>query len=163
MSTSGSRPIDFLISYRILKLLSTPFIKQDAYKYGIIDDKGNILKKYKTIKDTKEKRSYTYLHRFIFNLKRLLSKVGIRGPIGSFAAGLALFLKENPQWKQHKTLIESTIISYLKETKQYENFLNESREIVEIDDTPIMNCFGVDIYEINGQLVSEFDYGKHSI
>lgn len=163
MSTSGSRPIDFLISYRILKLLSTPFIKQDAYKYGIIDDKGNILKKYKTIKTTKEKRSYTYLHRFIFNLKRLLSKVGIRGPIGSFAAGLALFLKENPQWKQHKTLIESTIISYLKETKQYENFLNESREIVEIDDTPIMNCFGVDIYEINGQLVSEFDYGKHSI
>ena len=160
MSTSGSRPIDFLISYRILKLLSVPFIKHDAYKLGIIDKDGNVLKKYKDIKDTKEKRAYTYLHRFIFNLKRLLSKVGIRGPIGSFAAGLALFLKENPQWLPHKTLIESSIITYLKETNQYENFLNESREIIETNETPYITCFGVDIYEINGKLVSEFEYAK---
>ena len=154
------RAIDLLITYRLIKLLTTSFEQQDAFKLGIIDKDGNVLKKYKEIKDTKEKRAYTYLHRFIFNLKRLLSKVGIRGPIGSFAAGLALFLKENPQWLPHKTLIESSIITYLKETNQYENFLNESREIIETNETPYMNCFGVDIYEVNGKLVSEFEYAK---
>jgi len=160
MATSGNRSIDFLISYRILKLLSVPFVRHDAYKLGIIDKDGNVLKKYKEIKDDKEKKAYTYLHRFIFNLKRLLAKVGIKGPVGSFAAGLAFFLKENPQWLPYKTLIESSIITYLKETNQYENFLNESREIIEINETPYMNCFGVDIYEVNGKLVSEFEYAK---
>jgi len=160
MATSGNRSIDFLISYRILKLLSVPFVRHDAYKLGIIDKDGNVLKKYKEIKDDKEKKAYTYLHRFIFNLKRLLSKVGIRGPIGSFAAGLALFLKENPQWLPHKTLIESTIINYLKETNQYDDFLVEHREIIEIDDEPVGNFFGVDVYEKEGKLISEFEYAK---
>ena len=60
-------------------MLVTPFKDQPAFKYGIIDDKGNVLKKYKTITGSQEKRSYTILHRFVFNLKRILSKVGIRG------------------------------------------------------------------------------------
>ena len=92
-----------------------------------------------------------------------MSKVGIRGPLGSFATGLALFLKENPQWQSHQSLIESSIISYLKETNQYDNFLSESREIVEINETPFMNCFGVDVYKVNEELVSEFDYAKYKV
>ena len=34
------------------------------------------------------------LIRFVFNLKRLLGKVGIRGPIGSAAAAAIAFFKE---------------------------------------------------------------------
>ena len=34
------RAIDVLITYRIIKMLITPFEKQDAYKYGIIDKNG---------------------------------------------------------------------------------------------------------------------------
>ena len=51
----ASRGIDFLITYRVTKLLVTPFEKQEAYKYGIIDDKGKVLKKYKTLKQRKER------------------------------------------------------------------------------------------------------------
>jgi len=159
----ASRTVDLLITYRVIKLLVTPFIKQEAYKFGIIDDKGNVLRKYKTLKLSKEKKAYTLLHRFVFNLKRILGKVGLGGRLGSFAVALALLIKENKEFEQHKTLIESSIITYLKETNQYDNLLNESREIIEIDDTPIMNCFGVDVYELNGKLVSELEYAQSKI
>ena len=33
------RAIDLFVTYRFLKLLTTPFDKTDAYKFGIIDDK----------------------------------------------------------------------------------------------------------------------------
>ena len=32
--------IDLFVTYRFIKLLVTPFNKTDAYKLGIIDDKG---------------------------------------------------------------------------------------------------------------------------
>jgi len=159
----ASRAIDFLITYRVIKLLVTPWTSFDAYKLGIIDNSGKALKKFKDIKDSNEKKAYTYLHRFVFNLKRILQKVGLGSRLGSFAVALALLIKENKQLEKHKSLIESSIISYLKETNQYDDILNESREIIEIDDTPIMNCFGVDVYEVNGELVSEFDYAKHTL
>ena len=39
----ASRAIDALISYRIIKLLVTPFDRQEAFKYGIIDKDGKVL------------------------------------------------------------------------------------------------------------------------
>ena len=35
------RAIDLFVTYRFIKLLVTPFEKQDAYKLGIIDKNGN--------------------------------------------------------------------------------------------------------------------------
>jgi hypothetical protein len=67
--------IDNAIAYRILKLLVTPFNKSDAFKYGIIDDSGKVLRKANTLTKSYEKNSYTYLHRLVFNLKRLLKKL----------------------------------------------------------------------------------------
>ena len=95
------RVIDALIAYRLLKLLVTPFNKTKAYKMGIIDDKGKVLikknqfnKKIPIAQRAEAKKAYTLLIRFVFNLKRLLSKVGVRGPIGSAAAAAIAFLKE---------------------------------------------------------------------
>ena len=158
----ASRAVDLLIAYRVLKMLVTPFDKQPAFKMGIIDDKGKVLKKFRTLKTTGEKQSYTMLHRFVFNIKRILQRVGLGGRLGSFAVAAALLLKENKSYLQHKEVIESTIITYLKENKLYEEILNESREIPEVytDDKFVMNCFGVDVYESDGELKSEFDYAK---
>ena len=44
------RAIDLFVTYRFLKLLTTPFDKQDAYKLGIIDENGNRIKKPKSTK-----------------------------------------------------------------------------------------------------------------
>ena len=157
-----SRPVDLLIAYRVIKMLVTPFEKQPAFKYGIIDKDGKVLKKYKSITGSQEKRSYTVLHRFVFNLKRILAKVGIRGKLGSFAVAAALLLKENKRYFQHKEVIESAVITYLKENNLYEEILNESREIPEVntDDKLFCTCFGVDVFERDGELVSEFEYAQ---
>ena len=158
----ANRPVDLLIAYRVIKMLVTPFDKQPAFKYGIIDKNGKVLKKFNTIKGTLEKRSYTVLHRFVFNLKRLLAKAGIKGKLGSFAVAAALLLKENKRYLQHKEVIESAVITYLKENNLYEEILNESREIPEVntDDKLFCTCFGVDVFERDGELRSEFDYAE---
>jgi hypothetical protein len=141
-------------------MLSTPFKKQDAFKYGIIDDKGTVLRKFRTITSPKEKRAYTLLHRFVFNLKRLLAKAGIRGALGSFAVAAALLFKENKEAKKHQLVIEAAVVTHLKHTGQYDSMLSENINIPDIQETPIMNCFGVDVFEQNGELISEYDYDK---
>ena len=66
----ANRAVDLIITYRVVKLLATPFEKQEAFKYGIIDKDGKVLRKFRTLKTTAEKKSYTMLHRFVLNLKR---------------------------------------------------------------------------------------------
>src|SRR5210317_348574 len=136
-----SRAIDLIITYRVVKMLVTPF------------------NKFKEVKGS-AKKHYTMLHRFVFNLKRILQKVGLGGKLGSFAVALALLIKEDKSYAQHKTLIESTIIKYLKDENLFEEMLNEVREIPEIDADPYMVCFGMSVYEKDGELVTENDYAK---
>ena len=156
----ANRAVDLVITYRVVKLLVTPFEKQDAFKQGIIDKDGNVLKKYKTLQTRAEKKSYTILHRFVFNLKRILKRVGLGGKLGTFAVALATLLREDKNYVEHKSLIESAVISYLKETKQYDDLLNEQGEVISIDEEPITSCFGVDIYEVDNKLISENEYAK---
>ena len=49
----ASRAIDLIITYRVVKLLVTPFEKQEAFKFGIIDKDGNVLKKFRKLKTEK--------------------------------------------------------------------------------------------------------------
>ena len=157
----ASRLVDTLITYRVIKLLVTPFERQEAFKQGIIDKDGNVLKKNKELKTDNEKKAYTYLHRFVFNLKRILKKVGLGSKLGSFAVALALLLKEKKEYEPHKTLIESAVITYLKEINQYDQLLNEQGEVKPTyEQEPVMTCFGIDVYEKDGQLYSEDEYEK---
>ena len=113
-----SRVVDALVAYRVLKLLVTPFNKTKAFELGIIDEKGKVLIKSQDIKKTPNpkrtelRNAYTLLIRFVFNLKRMLSKIGIRGPLGSKAAAALAFFKEehgeNPE-------VEKEVYKYLKE------------------------------------------------
>ena len=124
----ATRAIDLLIAYRVIKMLVTPFNKQPAYQYGIIDDKGKNLRKFLSLKTTKEKNAYTMLHRFVFNLKRILAKVGLGGRIGSFATALTLLLKEDSEfYNEHGKNLESTCVKYLKSINEftYSQSLNE--------------------------------------
>ena len=140
-------------------MLVTPFEKTEAFKRGIIDADGKVLRKFKTIKGI-ERKHYTMLHRFVFNLKRILKKVGLGSRLGSFGVALALLIKEDKSYLQHKDAIESAVITYLKEENLYNMLLNEVREIPEIPGEPYMTCFGVDVYDRDGELVAEDEYAK---
>ena len=154
-----SRAIDLIITYRVVKMLVTPFNKFKAYELGIIDEKGKSLKKMKEVKGS-DRKHYTMLHRFVFNLKRILQKVGLGSRLGSFAVALALLIKEDKSYAEHKDAIESAVVTYLKEENLYDMLLNEVREMPEIEEEPYMTCFGMSVYEKNGELVSEDNYAK---
>ena len=161
-----SRAVDLLITYRIMKILVTPFDKQEAFKYGIIDKKGKVLRKWSTIIKPQEKKSYTILHRFIFNLKRILQKAGLGGKLGTFAVALATLIRENKEFEEHQKLIESTVIKYLKQENLYSEILQEEGDIVgyvPLNDEPVNRCFGIDCYQIGDTIVEEKEYAKYKV
>jgi len=134
------RAIDLLITYRVIKMLVTPFEKQPAYALGIIDKNGKVLRKAKTLKTGKEKEAYTLLHRFVFNLKRLINIIpGGKSKLGTYAAALGLLLKENKDINMvelekdlYKHLSENNLIKLdddLKESVGFD-FLEEGRYII---------------------------------
>ena len=93
-----STVVDTYITYRIITTLVKPWKEQDAYKFGIIDEKGKVLRKARTLKNSKEKASYTMLIRFIFNLKRLMEKIpGGKSKMGSYAVAALVFLREEAE------------------------------------------------------------------
>lgn len=48
--------VDNLLALKILTLLIQPFTDYEAYKLGIIDADGNVLRSYTTLTKAKEKR-----------------------------------------------------------------------------------------------------------
>ena len=71
----ASRIVDNMIALRLLYKLVTPFDKTDAFKLGIIDAQGKVLRPASTLKTDQEKDAYNYLDRLIFNIKRLVNKL----------------------------------------------------------------------------------------
>jgi len=70
-----ARFVDNVIAYRILSMLVKNFNDTQAYKLGIIDDKGKVLKKASQLKTSQERDAYTYLHRLVFNMKRIINRL----------------------------------------------------------------------------------------
>ena len=116
------RAIDLFVTYRFLKLLTTPFEKQDAFKLGIIDADGNRITKPKSTRPAVElntaemKNSYTILHKLVFNIKKLFSKVpGLRTKVGTYAAALFLLKDTFKESVDDPDVFEKEFMKYLKE------------------------------------------------
>ena len=144
------RAIDLLITYRVIKMLVTPFEKTDAYKYGIIDKNGKVLRKNKTLTVAKEKDSYTILHRFVFNLKRLINLIpGGKSKLGTYAAALGLLLKE--QKEINAVELEKVLYKHLRENDLI-NFDDDLREDVDFDFLPKGRFIIIDdLEDLNGE------------
>ena len=171
------RVIDALIAYRVLKLLVTPFNKTKAFKFGIIDDKGKVLIKSKNFLKTfssqelpKAREAYTLLIRFVFNLKRLLGKVGIRGPITtSAAAAIAFFKEENGENLE----VEKTVYKHLRENgfefEIKENYgepfkpgtYRVNRDITDLEGDIVININEEIVFEGNTDTIMGYDVFKY--
>jgi hypothetical protein len=93
--------VDSVIAYRILKLLVTPFDKTDAFKLGIIDDKGNELIKMRDLNTVQERDAYTLLHRLVYRLKKIIEKVPIANKqLVSLAAAYSLIREALDEGKE---------------------------------------------------------------
>ena len=143
------RAIDLLITYRVIKMLVTPFEKTAAYKYGIIDKYGKVLRKNKTLTVAKEKDSYTILHRFVFNLKRLINLIpGGKSKLGTYAAALGLLLKEEKEINAVE--LEKVLYKHLRENDLIK-LDDDLREDVEFDFLPKGRFIIIDdLEDLNG-------------
>ena len=91
-------------------------------------------------------------------IDELINKMDEDAPANAVA--LALLIKEDKTYAQHKDSIEAAVVTYLKEENLYNMLLNEVREIPELPGEPYMTCFGVDVYERGDELVAEDEYAK---
>ena len=93
----ASRGADLYFVFRFLRLLTMKYEKTDAFKYGIIDKKGNPLRKSSELESVDEKAAYTMLHRLVFKVRRLIEKVPILGKsiLLNYAAALFLLKEQN--------------------------------------------------------------------
>ena len=113
-----SRAIDLFVTYRFLKLLVTPWKKQEAYKQGIIDDKGKALKKARDLTTEAERESFTLLHRLVFNCKRIMSKIPlVRTQLGTYATALFLlkekyYIVDLPEGEINQFLMENKLVNF---------------------------------------------------
>jgi hypothetical protein len=79
-------------------MLTTPFDQTDAYRLGIVDAQGKEIKPIAKLETNEEKEAYTYLHRLVFRLKRIINKVPMENKnFLSFAAAVAL-VKEDVEY-----------------------------------------------------------------
>jgi len=142
---SGSKAVDIYVLYRIIKDLSTPIEETDAFKFGLIDKNGKRLRDDKGVtikaKTKEEKNADSYYHRFILNIKKLMSKVGLGSKLATFAAALFL-LKEHVEQRQliqgdsfedENAVLEEIVrnMKYLEKNSQ-KNYKNLQEEIANV-------------------------------
>lgn len=139
-----ARIVDNLIAYRVLMMLVTPFEDSDAFKLGIIDKTGKNLIKMTNLKTDAEKSAYTYLHRLVFNLKKILNKLpGGDSKLKNIVAALWL-LKETYEGRHNsalleesmKSIVESNVILVEETIFVTENLKNKKKELEEDGEMP---------------------------
>ena len=172
-----TKATDTVYTLRFLRLLTTPWEETNAYKEGLIDDKGNKLRKPVSEKD---KSVYNMFHRLVFNIKKLINKVpGGSSKIASYASALYLikehlnlsdkniekiakeagidpevFLEESTQWFTTRDGMLSPGIYKLNTDSKMVNSTGEDlgryndKVRVESNTYPVANLFGLDIYEV---------------
>lgn len=88
--------VDLFMVYQFIRRLATPFNEWEAFKLGIIDADGNVLKKRKDLMTIKERDSFGVFDVMVLNIKKLLAKLpGGSTKIASYAAALYLIR----EWK----------------------------------------------------------------
>ena len=127
------RAIDLFVTYRFLRLLTTPFEDTDAYKLGIIDEKGNRIMQKKAKKPevelvtSEQKNSYTILHKLVFNIKKIFAKMpGLRTKVGTYAAALFLLKDTFKEHVEDPDMFEKEFVKFLHENEvELDNTISE--------------------------------------
>lgn len=125
----GSAALDMYFVYKFAKFIAMDWEDWEAYKLGIIDDKGNVIKKNRTT--TEEKNNYTFFHRLLRKLKQLMEKLpGMKSKLGKAAAAYFLFKEEIVKHGTNAEALDEAFLEYcndsmtLNESMQMETIMN---------------------------------------
>lgn len=112
--------VDLFLVYSFIKRLATSFEDWPAYKLGIIDKDGNILKKRRDLSTVAERQAFGVYDLMILKLKKLLAKVpGGQSKMASYAAALWL-IKEHQEIESYvDTLTEEDLMDKFNHYMDY--------------------------------------------
>jgi len=102
--------------FKFIKLMATPFNQMKAYKYGIIDSKGNFLKKSEDLEKSSELQSVDMFNRLIINLKKIIEKVPdpkFKAQMKNVATAMVLVKEESEKVGADGDYVLSEITKYL--------------------------------------------------
>ncbi len=127
------RAIDLFVTYRFIKLLTTPFNRTEAFKLGIIDKDGNRILQPNSTQPAVElataqlQNAYTVLHKLVFNIKKIFEKVpGLRTKVGTYAASLFLLKDTFKEHVEDPDMFEKQFMKYIKENNvELDNSISE--------------------------------------
>lgn len=147
------RAVDVYYTFRFLRQLVTPWNETKAFKLGLVDENGKVLRKAKT---PEEKDAYTLFFRLVYNLKRLLNKVPFgKTKLASYAAALWL-IKENTKMSED-AIFEGFKAFAEQEGIELDNTLSESKTWMTKDDNLLPGKYKLAehvISPISGDLVA---------
>ena len=169
--------------FKFIKSMITPFTSMDAYRLGIIDAKGNFLKKQGELETNAERAASSMFNRLIINLKKIIAKVPdpkmkaqlktlptaiflVKEDINSIGVDIEILeqsvlhvLRENGIDIENEMLNESfeaeDTLSPGKYTTINENVLDIKRSVKASD-----YILGVPIFKINNSVVSNSEILK---
>lgn len=148
------------IAYKTIQFMVKDFKDWEAFKLGIIDEKGNVIKSPET---KEEKSNFDTFHVMVKNLKRLLAKLPMgTTKLASFASALWL-IKENLTDKsiqfdiimmEHFQISPADVL--LTEEKKgdkldvgiYEDDFNNIYTVRQESQSPVSHYLGVNIYKV---------------
>lgn len=131
----GSAALDMYFVYKFAKFISMDWTDWEAYKLGIIDEKGNVIKKASERTLSTEKHNYTFFHRLLRKLKQLMEKLpGMKSKLGKAAAAYFLFKEELVKHGTNAEMLDEAFIDYCNDTMP----LNEAMQMRTILDNHLM-------------------------
>lgn len=145
-----SRIVDNLIAYKVLSMLVTNFEDTKAFKLGIIDKDGKNLKKVSTLKTSEEKDAYSYLHRLVFNMKKILNKLpGGESKLKSLVAALFLVKEYYQSGNRSTALMEEKFDKVFKMLDNRVSLVEEEIIVTKFlrEEAPVNSTAGASVSE----------------
>ena len=135
-----SQAVNVFVVYQFLKRLVTPFRDWPAFKAGIIDQEGNILKNSTERKTQDDKAAFRTFDLMVLKFKKLLGAMpGGKSKIASYAAAL-WFIKEGYSGMDYKSTDELL--------EDFENFLLDEDNNFLGEDVPANAAAGGNVASI---------------
>lgn len=135
--------VDLFLVYSFIRRLATPFKDWEAFKLGIIDENGNILKKRKDLKYESERKAFGVFDVMVLNLKKILASApGGSSKIASYAAALYL-IREWNCFSDSTLLSENTSDEEISESldsfyDRYVNYIIEMNDVNQKSELDVM-------------------------
>ena len=110
--------LDLFMIYNFIRRLVTPFSEWDAYKLGIIDERGKVLRKRRQLRRREERDAFGVFDVLVLNLKKLLERLPAgQTRIASYAAALWLI-------REHKAFTPESMLTEDMSDEQIQESVN---------------------------------------